>query len=305
MPSDLLVTIGIPTYNRADSYFPEALQCALRQSYGNIEIIVSDNCSTDSTEALVKSIDDPRIRYFKQETNIPPTDNFNFIIGQARGDYFSLLHDDDSIDEDFIETCMRAASGNTEFGLIRTGLRWIDTNGNTVSQVRNIADGLSLEEFFSAWFKGLIPMHLPCTLFNTRGLKEIGGFKSRHQLFNDVKAEAELAAKYLRLDVPDIKASFRHHPVRHTTAASIGAWCDDSMELLDVMSDLVSANERDAIRKEGARSLVRHNVRLTRQIDSPWTQLRSYWTIYRYFRPPASFLIRNTIYLLKRSVKKN
>ena len=303
MPENLLVTIGIPTYNRADSYFPHALQCALNQSYGNIEIIVSDNCSTDSTEAVVKNIDDPRIRYFKQKVNIQATDNFNFIIKQARGDYFSLLHDDDSIDADFVETCMRAAAGNKEFGLIRTGLRWIDTNGKTIAQVNNIADGLSLEEFFLAWFKGLIPMHLPSTLFNTRKLSELGGFKSRHQLFNDVKAEAELAAMCPRLDIPDVKASFRHHPVRHTTAASMRSWCEDSLELFDIMCDL-AANDREAVREAGTRFFVGHNVRLTREIQSPWVKLISYWSIYRNFKQHPSFLFKHSVYHAKNSLKK-
>ena len=304
MSKDLLVTIGIPTYNRADSYFPDALQCALRQSYSNIEIIVSDNCSMDSTAAVVKSINDTRIRYFKQKTNIPATDNFNFIIKQARGDYFSLLHDDDLIDEDFIETCMLAAAGNKDIGLIRTGLRWIDNNGKTTAQVNNMAGGLSLDEFFLAWFKGLIPMHQPSTLFNTRKLTEIGGFSSRHQLFNDVKAEVIIAASCPRIDIPDIKASFRQHPVSTTSAASIRSWCEDSLELFDAMCDLASS-ERDSIRKEGTRFFVRHNVRLTRQIPSPWVQLRSYWTIYRYFRQPASFLVKNVLYLLRFSITKN
>ena len=304
MSEDLLVTIGIPTYNRADSYFPDALRCALNQSYSNIEIIVSDNCSTDSTEAIVKSYDDPRIRYIKQKTNIPPTDNFNFIIEQARGDYFSILHDDDLIDEDYIETCMKAADGHKDFGLIRTGLRWIDDKGKTITQLNNVADGLSLEEFFLAWFRGSIPMHQPCTLFNTQNLRDIGGFNSRHQLFNDVKAEVMIAASSPRLDIPDIKASYRHHPVRTTTATSIRYWCEDSLELFDVMRELVSGPS-DVIQKEGARFFVRHNVRLTRQITSSWVQLKSYWTIYRCFHQPVSFLMKNVLYLMKRSIRKH
>ena len=55
-----LVTIGIPTYNRADHYLREALTSALSQTYANLEIIVSDNCSTDSTQTLVKGLPDPR-----------------------------------------------------------------------------------------------------------------------------------------------------------------------------------------------------------------------------------------------------
>ncbi len=61
-----LVTIAIPTYNRADGYLKQALQSAVNQTYKNIEIVVSDNCSPDNTEAVVRSYTDPRIRYFQQ-----------------------------------------------------------------------------------------------------------------------------------------------------------------------------------------------------------------------------------------------
>jgi glycosyltransferase involved in cell wall biosynthesis len=301
MSKDPLVTIGIPTYNRADSFFPDALRCAVQQSYGNIEIVVSDNCSTDSTEDVVRSINDPRIRYFKQKTNIPATENFNFCLKKARGDYFSLLHDDDLLDEDFVEACMHTAAGNNDIGLIRTGVRWIDNNGQVLSEKMNTAAGLPLEEFFQAWFRGEIPMHLPSTLFNTRKLVEIGGLNSRHQLFNDVIAEVKLAAMHARLDVPDIKASFRHHPDRRTTADSIRFWCEDSLELLDVMCHLASG-KCDSIRSDGIRFFVGHNVRLARQIQSPLVQLRSYWTIYRYFLQPVSFLMKNVRYLVKSSL---
>ena len=59
-----LVTIGIPTFNRADSYLPESLGSALGQDYPNLEVIVSDNGSSDGTEVFVKSLNDPRVRYF-------------------------------------------------------------------------------------------------------------------------------------------------------------------------------------------------------------------------------------------------
>src|SRR5689334_7129661 len=103
------VTIAIPTYNRAATYLRSCLESALRQTYANIDIVVSDNGSTDHTEALVKRYSDPRIRYFKQQTNLIPNENFNFCLRQARGDYFLLLLDDEQIDDDFIETCLRAA----------------------------------------------------------------------------------------------------------------------------------------------------------------------------------------------------
>jgi glycosyltransferase involved in cell wall biosynthesis len=302
MSSDLLVTIGIPTYNRADSYFPDALKCALDQTYSNLEIIISDNCSTDATAAIVEGSNDPRIRYIRQQSNIPANDNFNYLLGQARGEYFSLFHDDDMMDADFVETCMHAAEGKREYGLIRTGLRWIDNSGQILSKLNNDAEGLSLEEFYMAWFKGRIPMHLPSTLFNTGYLRDIGGLKSRHQLFNDVTAEVKLAAMYPRLDIPDIKASFRHHPIRSTTATSIQFWCEDSLELLDTMCGLVT-KESEKIRKEGTRSLVGHNVRMIRQIDSLPMQIKGFWVVYRYFRQPFKFLAKNIARAAKKRIR--
>ncbi|GJM30953.1 MAG: hypothetical protein DHS20C17_35880 [Cyclobacteriaceae bacterium] len=82
-PEKPLVTIAIPTYNRADTYLKHTLQSAKDQSYQNVEIIVSDNCSIDQTEKVVKEFDDPRIRYVKHSQNIGHYNNFKFCIEQA------------------------------------------------------------------------------------------------------------------------------------------------------------------------------------------------------------------------------
>ena len=115
-PTRPLVTIGISTYNRAGGYLRDALQSAVHQTYPALEIVVSDNCSTDDTEAVVRSFADPRIRYIRQAVNIGANNNFNFCIRQARGVYFLLLHDDDLIDEDLVETCVDALRGDTSVG---------------------------------------------------------------------------------------------------------------------------------------------------------------------------------------------
>lgn len=119
--TDPVVSIAMPTYNRADSYLKEALQSALAQTYRNIEIIVSDNCSSDETEAVVKRFQDNRIRYFKQTENIGSKNNINFCLAQARGKYFQLLFDDDVIDPDFLELCIKAIPAHTNVGVVLTG----------------------------------------------------------------------------------------------------------------------------------------------------------------------------------------
>ena len=72
-----LVTIAIPTYNRANAYLKTAISCALKQSYQNLEILISDNNSEDNTEELVNQFSDRRIRYVKHPENIGFVKNWN------------------------------------------------------------------------------------------------------------------------------------------------------------------------------------------------------------------------------------
>jgi glycosyltransferase involved in cell wall biosynthesis len=107
-PSKPLVSVGIPCYNR-----PDGLRCLLdsiiKQSYSNLDIIISDNCSTDDGVGQVAqefASRDPRIRYFRQDTNIGLYPNHDFVRNHALGDYFFWVADDDEIPVDYVEKCM-------------------------------------------------------------------------------------------------------------------------------------------------------------------------------------------------------
>ena len=143
-----IVTIAIPTFNRAGSYLRQTLESALNQTYQNIEIIVLDNRSTDNTETVMKSYADAQVRYFRHLEQMEANNNFNFCLSQARGNYFLLLHDDDLIDGDFVEACMREANYATNIGIIRTGIRVIDSQGKVLRESPNSVAGLSTEDFF-------------------------------------------------------------------------------------------------------------------------------------------------------------
>ncbi len=295
-----LVTIAIPTYNRADCYLKQAIQSALHQTYPNIEIIVSDNCSTDNTESIVKDFKDSRIRYFRQERNIGANNNFNFCLQQAKGDYFSFLHDDDLIDPDFIEICLKAVNHKTEFGIIRTGTRVIDSKGRVLSETLNRVGGLSTEEFILGWFAGKTIVYLCSTLFNTARLREIGGFKSKHHLYQDVMAELRLASKFGRADVEDVKASTRIHDDKMAFAAKVGQWCEDALILVDLMCE-IALKDKDKIRREGMKNFSKASYGNARRVKSPMQRWIAYFTVFRKFHychfPPKDH-ISPPIYLL-------
>jgi len=277
-----LVTIGIPTYNRADGYLKNAIECALTQTYQNVEVVVSDNCSSDNTEEVVKGFNDPRIRYFRQSANIGANNNFNYCLEKAQGVYFLLFHDDDAIDADFIDICMRSAGCRTDIGLIRTGARVIDGEGNTKIEYQNLSEGDPLEDLFFSWFSGKAPLYLCNSLFNTAGLRDIGGFRSKTNLYQDVVAEFKLAARHGRIDIPDVKASFRRHLNNMGSASKVNDWCADSLYLLEVMCDLVPFN-KDLIRKKGMVYFARKNYRLALTIKSPFKRFATYGMVYKTF----------------------
>jgi glycosyltransferase involved in cell wall biosynthesis len=102
------VSIGVPVYNGADG-LAEALECLCKQTLRDIEIIISDNASTDATPEICEHFArDPRVRYVRQRSPIPVTDNFNFVLREARGPYFMWAAHDDVRDPDFIERLVAA-----------------------------------------------------------------------------------------------------------------------------------------------------------------------------------------------------
>ncbi|HEB85581.1 MAG TPA: glycosyltransferase family 2 protein [Gammaproteobacteria bacterium] len=245
-----LVSIGIPTFNRANGNLLKVIERALGQTYQNVEVIVSDNCSSDHTPELVQSIKDSRLRYFRQETNQGPNFNFNYCLKQARGEYFLLFHDDDMIDHDFVETCISPLEPGQSVGAIFTGVRIIDENDKVLEEHENKAAGLSPSEFILGWFADITVLYLCSTLYNTARLKEVGGFSSKKNLYDDLVPTFTLATRYGRLDVAEVKAGFRRHSDNRGSSVPIHDWIEDSLYLLDILYRLLP-DKRTLLSKEG------------------------------------------------------
>jgi glycosyltransferase involved in cell wall biosynthesis len=273
-----LVTIAISTYNRAGSYLLQAVDSALAQTYANLEVIVSDNCSADNTPSLMRTRASERLRYFRHCQNIGANSNFNFCLEKARGKYFLLLHDDDHIDPDFVETCITAADGAEEIGLIRTGTRVVDSKNRIRSSKLNRCSGMSPADLFLAWFRRSTAFYLCSTLFNTARLREAGGFWSPANLYQDVAAIARLAVPHRRVDVTEIKASFRRHDQNKGSGESALAWAEDSRYLLGLLGELMPERSEEFL-EAGLPYLSRKCYRVARAIPSVRKRWRTYFII--------------------------
>ena len=114
-----LVSIGIPTYN-SNGKLLKALLSVWEQDYPNIEIIVSDNSSTDNTEQLCAGLKEyfVPIKYYRQPKNIGVVPNFDFVMRHASGEFFMWLSDDDTLEPGILMKYVNFLIENPAYSLV-------------------------------------------------------------------------------------------------------------------------------------------------------------------------------------------
>lgn len=112
-----LVTVAIPTYNRP-ALLRRALECVRSQDYPNIEVLVSDNCSTagDEVSRVVESFKGAiaDIKYTRHDENIGPIRNLFSLLERANGTLFMWLADDDEISANYVSELTRLLVDNPD-----------------------------------------------------------------------------------------------------------------------------------------------------------------------------------------------
>lgn len=105
--SQPLVSIGVPVFN-GENGLARALDSLLAQDYPNLEIIISDNASTDATPAICESYvrKDSRVKYVRSEINHGAVDNFNRVFQLSSGKYFMWAAHDDQRHRFLVSTCV-------------------------------------------------------------------------------------------------------------------------------------------------------------------------------------------------------
>lgn len=134
-----LVSVIITTYNRVD-LLERALRSAMEQDYSNIEIIISDNASTDSTQekALAWAKEDSRIKYFRNSKNIGSANNHRrALLEYAKGDWALFVSDDDYLTDKYfiskgIEQILKTG---TDIAFYQTGVSVLNVEKNEITHV--------------------------------------------------------------------------------------------------------------------------------------------------------------------------
>lgn len=181
-----LVSICIPTYNSA-SYLRQTLDSLLVQTYANIEIIVSDNASTDETPHILQEYaDNHGIRILLNKDNIGAGGNFNRLIGAAHGEYTAIYHADDLYEPTIVEESVRIFTADPSVGLVGTMALAIDRVGKQLFSYtlpEAVAEEAAGTYDFDAVVLGLLKtlgrnifFITPSIMVRTKLYRELGGF---------------------------------------------------------------------------------------------------------------------------------
>ncbi|GGM19062.1 glycosyltransferase family 2 protein [Dactylosporangium sucinum] len=124
------VTIGMTTYN-VERYLPQALESMLAQDYGDFEIVVCDNLSTDSTWEILETYarKDDRMRIYRNPENLGEAGNFRRVVSLARGELFRLAAHDDLAAPTLISRCVAALDAHPTAILAFPQTMLIDSDG--------------------------------------------------------------------------------------------------------------------------------------------------------------------------------
>ena len=128
----------MPVYNEA-AFVEQAVVSLLGQTFADFELIISDNASTDGTQSVCEKCaeGDKRVRYYRQPANTGPMNNFKFVLGEARGEYFMWASGDDRWSPLFLEKLVKAIGGAGAIGAFGP-FCFVDMDGNPKSRVISI-----------------------------------------------------------------------------------------------------------------------------------------------------------------------
>lgn len=139
------ISVGMPVYNEA-KYIRETVDCVLRQSFCDLELIICDNCSTDETWFIIQQLvhRDGRITALRNEKNIGAADNFSTVLSLASGEYFIWLSGHDIWSDDYLEQLFDSLSDQKHAVLSYGTPTLIDQKGTEIGRTSGWYDSAAL-----------------------------------------------------------------------------------------------------------------------------------------------------------------
>ena len=196
-PAEPLVSVGLPVRN-GERHLGDAVRSVLGQDHGRLELVISDNASSDGTEEICRQFarSDPRVRYHRQAQDIGLVPNFNAVLRLARGTYFKWMGDDDRLTPTYVSRCVDVLDDDPALILVTTQQAHVAQDG-VVESAGYDGSGLRSDspvERFSEWLRLLNESRLMLDpLYGTMRRAPVARLPRPIMLFEDEIFAARLA----------------------------------------------------------------------------------------------------------------
>ena len=214
MTTGPLISILLPVYN-GQNYLQGAIESCLKQTCGDFELLITDDCSTDSTWSIIENAAslDKRIKPWKNTENLGLFRNYNRCMDLARGKYIKPFAHDDLLAPQCLEKLSSYLENDANMQLVTSARSIINNSGQDIGLASEFTDDttLSADELITACmadYKNKVGE--PCTVLFRRSAKG-SGYDSSFRLYGDLEYSFRLVEGGNFFYSTEPLSSFRRH----------------------------------------------------------------------------------------------
>lgn len=201
------------TYNRAH-YIGQAIDSVLSQSFSDWELLIVDDASTDTTEEIVRSYEDSRIVYIKNESNLGITKNRNKALSLAKGEYIAVLDSDDYwIDNAKLEKQVAFLDAHPMYALVGTQMEIVDSAGKKIKK-----EYFPTMDFLIRILLLLKNMFAHSSvLYRRKEILNLGGYDDTLPIWEDYDLWLKIGRSYKFANLSTCATAYRTHDLQSNT----------------------------------------------------------------------------------------
>ncbi len=206
-----LVSVLIPVYN-TEKYIKDSVDSIISQTYSNLEIIVVDDASTDSTYSILSSYNDPRLRLYRNETNLYIAENRNKAISYATGKYIVWQDADDISLPTRVEILVSFMESHSDVGICGSYLQSFDETGDKDIREYATNDSMLRKNIFK-----YSPVAQPTAIIRRDILDLVGKYNPKFPPAEDLDMSFRIGSVSKFANVPQVLLKYREHSASNTS----------------------------------------------------------------------------------------
>ncbi|VAW48327.1 hypothetical protein MNBD_GAMMA03-2074 [hydrothermal vent metagenome] len=201
------ISIVLPTHNGAQ-YLKQSIESCLKQTYPNIELVIVNDGSTDTTVEIINSFNDARIKYISLPTNKGIVAALNKGFSETTGEFLSWTSDDNCYTVNAFEVMLKTLENEENIDFVYANYHMIDVNGKVLKSghVEN-PQGLDRDNYVGG-----------CFLYRRKVYEIIGDFNAEAFLVEDYEYWLRVRAQFCMKKLDDFLYYYRMHGSSLTTA---------------------------------------------------------------------------------------